>query len=182
MRRLGARDKSTPEDEAEIENIHRYCERIGGDWWQRVKSNDEGRLSYFQIKPDHVAHTVQMEGDSFDAKGMLIAHWRSVAAGIHAKDRVLCYSWEGEHPTSAPGGSFKGFGQFVFRDSNGIYDHADGFFASTLVGAATTVWKSVELRRVDTRDLKPVQETMLKGSDEAKAQMISVMLGRFNSS
>lgn len=125
------------------------------------------------------AHTIQMEGDSFDKGGESIAHWRSTAVGIRPSDRSVSYMWEGEHPTAAPGTEFKGFGQLTFRPAIDLYIRGDGVFTDVRVGEKLAAWKSVEVRRVDSEDLDRTDQIMREGSDMEKAEIVKETLDRF---
>jgi len=101
MKELPRRQKYSQAQKVEISTADQFLERITGVWWQLVRSEDEVKVSLFRIAADDETHTV--EGDSFDREGHLIAHWRSVVSGVRAKDRIALYSWEGDHPATAPG-------------------------------------------------------------------------------
>jgi len=169
MKELGERQKYSAEEKSEIRTVREFCGRIAGIWWQQMTSDDEVRLSLFRITPDNGMHTVQMEGDSFDREGDLVAHWRSVAAGVRASDKTLFYSWQGQHPTSAPGKDFEGFGQFTFKPSPNRYSRGDGLFADVQIGKKAVVWKSVEIGRIEPEDENGIDRVMREGSRSEKA-------------
>jgi hypothetical protein len=180
MRELGVRLKRTPEAEIENRLVSSFCERIAGTWWGRQWSHGEERLSLFQIVPDHGANTVQLDGDTFDTKGQLFGQWKSVAIGIRLKERTLFFSWEGVHPVTLPGESFKGFGQYTFKDASGKYDRGDGLFADIYITRKKAArWTSVELRRVDMADLDRIGQVMKNGTDSTRASEVMKVLDGF---
>lgn len=177
---LGVRAISTLEIEIESRLVSLFCERICGGWWGRQWSQDEVRLAFLQITAEGRLNTVQVGGDTFDSRGRLFGRWKSVAIGIQASERKVFFSWEGTHPTIAPGESFKGFGQYTFKDASGPYDEGDGVFADIHVGRKKAAeWKSVELRRVDMADLDRVKGVMKTGSDTERAAEVINALGTF---
>jgi hypothetical protein len=183
MRELDVRPKYMPEVELENRLVRHFCDRIVGTWWGRQWSQEEMRLSLLRIASDHGGNTVQLDGDTFDMRGQLFGQWKSVAIGIRVKERSLFFSWEGTHPTLSPGDSFKGFGQYTFKEASGVYDRGDGLFADIRMGRKkAAIWKSVELRRVAVADLDRVTQAMRNGSDSARAAEVTKAVDRFTGS
>ena len=179
MKELGVRLKKTPEMEIESRLVNNFCDRVAGTWWGRQWA-DEVRLSLFRISLDQETGTVQLDGDTFDKNGQLFGQWRTVATGIRAREGTLFFIWEGTHPAILPGETFKGFGHYVFKDASGIYDRGNGLFSDIHMGRKrATIWKSVELRKVDAADLDRVSKVMKSGTDEARAAEVIRALAQF---
>src|SRR5439155_11731725 len=126
--------KRTREEESESQRVSEFCERVVGTWWARHWSDKVQRLALLRIASDDGTNTVRLDGDSFDQKGQLRGHWKSVAIGIRVKEATLFFNWEGTHPTISPGETFKGFGQYEFKHSSGKYDSGSGVFADIKMG------------------------------------------------
>lgn len=181
MRALGPRAKMNTEEEAEWENLGRFCERVAGVWYQKMLSRDRIRLTILRITSGLGLHTFNMEGESFDANGRQIARWRSTATGIRVSDRTLIYSWEGEHPTRAHGISSSGFGQFKFTQSSNAYTTGVGTFADIHAGKKVkdaVRWKGVEIRRVASRDIERVERVFRESSDAEKAAFVKQIMSK----
>ena len=180
MTEIDVRLKLTPEVAIQSRLVSRFCERICGSWWGRQWSDGEVRLALLRITEEGGLNEVRVAGDTFDSKGRLFGRWQTVATGIRADERKLFYSWEGTHPAIAPGESFKGFGEYTFKDISGVLDQGEGLFTDIQVGRKkAAIWKAVELRRVDAADLDRVIQVMKGGTDSARAAEVISALGQF---
>jgi hypothetical protein len=180
MTELGIRLKRTPEAVIQARLVSQFCVRICGSWWGRQWSQEEQRLALFRISAEGGLDVVQIDGDTFDSKGQLFGRWKSVATGVDVIERKLFFSWEGSHPTLAPGETYKGFGQYTFKEVSGVCEEGDGLFADIQVGRKRpAVWKAVELRRVNPADLDRVTQVMKTGTDHARAAEVLRALATF---
>jgi hypothetical protein len=179
MKELGRRQKAEFDDEIEIRRAEQFVDRIAGAWWERVSSPTDVKVSFFRIVPDHVTHTVRMEGDAFEATGKRVSHWKSVAVGLRMLLRTVAYLWEGNHPGLAPGDTFKGFGEVTFQDTPGKYDFGEGLFSDTRMGKKVTAWKSVAVRRVAAEELAAVERILMEPDEEVRSSRMRDIISKF---
>jgi hypothetical protein len=180
MKELDVRPKLSEEAEMENRQLSFFYKRIIGTWWGRQWADEQTRLALIGIAADYGGNTVQLTGDTFDMNGKLFGRWKSVAIGIRVKERTLFFSWEGTRPILSPGENFRGFGQYTFKDAAEMYDWGEGLFADIQMGGKKrTLWRSVELRRVDRADASCIMSVMSNGSDSTRAAEVIKALDKF---
>ncbi|UCD82576.1 MAG: hypothetical protein JSW26_14450 [Desulfobacterales bacterium] len=161
-----------------------FCSRVEGAWWQRiiekVEEDDELpelSISFIQFEPDIVTNEVYIHGDTFDKNGEFLGRWWSEAVGIMESQRMILYVWEAKLPTKHPGIEFKGFGEFKFEESTGIFGLGDGRFMNTRISdPPISWWKAVDIRRItEERHLR----IMTEGGAQEKRELVIKILSEW---
>lgn len=176
---LGPRlDKRTSVEQAEIDAVRAFCTRVSGDWWQRVTTPDDIRLSWFSISPHHPTTTLRMSGYGMDGGGRVIAEWKSVAVCVQPQERTVFYSWGGKQGSEK---GFEGFGHYTFFDSAGEYETGNGLFADLRGRGMPAVWKEVSLRRIAADRAETARKCVQAGGDNARKALVEEALAEFGS-
>jgi hypothetical protein len=98
--------------------LRAFCERLKGAWWERITVGSKQWLSFLQIELDHLYNSVQLIGRTYNAKGIQIAHWKSIQARVSKEEKKVLYHWQGWYHVSAyasPQDRFQGFGELEFE-------------------------------------------------------------------
>lgn len=133
--------------------ISDFCDKITGDWWEKVTPDVSTALSYVKIKHNIETNTVKMHGTTYNLKGELIANWETAASCISLNDSKVFYYWKGHH-TSNPGIPYEGFGEITFDDSQKKISKGKGLFSDTnLTDFKTFQWKSTTFRRCSSQEI-----------------------------
>jgi hypothetical protein len=132
MIKLGSRYKPSPKIRAGQEELWRFCRRLSGAWWERMRAgeDDMSALSYVTISVDEVTNTPRLEGRSYGLDGEPLAEWKSVVSGVElsATKPMLSYRWEGEYEESH-GQRYGGGGRITFDDPT--LNTGQGYFYDT---------------------------------------------------
>jgi hypothetical protein len=132
MIRLEERYKPSSRVRAGQEEMWRFCRRLSGSWWERMREgeDDQSGLSYVTITVDEVTNTPLLEGKSYGLNGERLAEWKSVVSGVElsASNPVLSYRWEGEQEKKH-GQRYGGGGRITF--DNTALQTGQGYFYDT---------------------------------------------------
>jgi hypothetical protein len=132
MIRQEERYKPSSKVRAGQEELWRFCRRLSGAWWERMREgeDDQSALSYVTITVDEVTNTPCLEGRSYGLDGERVAEWKSVVSGVElsATKPVLSYRWEGEQE-QRHGQRYGGGGRITFDDAALQTGH--GYFYDT---------------------------------------------------
>lgn len=163
-------------DILERPGVSSFIDQIEGEWWERIQTKSELEVSFFTIRPLEKYQSLEMRGSHFNADGTLIGDWKSVVVGVLYSSRSLFYHWEGEHPPTAQGGTFKvqGFGTFEFDYAAGRLEAGRGSFLDVDSShPGETQSKTVLVKRVAHRSHV---STMTRCHMEAKAALVKKIL------
>jgi hypothetical protein len=132
MIRLEERYKPSSRVRAGQEGLWRFCRRLSGAWWERMRKgeDDQSGLSYVTITVDEVTNTPCLDGKSYGLDGERVAEWKSVVSGVELSTTtpVLSYRWEGEHEQKH-GQRYGGGGRITFDNTSLQTGH--GYFYDT---------------------------------------------------
>lgn len=153
-----------------------FCERIAGNWWERVTPVQGTALSWITIRALPATSTVVLNGRAFDNQGAEFAKWDSVASCVDAEQGKVFYHWQG-YQTAAPQIRYQGFGEITFGVAEGRLDSGDGIFFDARLGPNTFSTKSSRFHRsTDPHE----QQTVEEGADKsATAALIQKKLSEF---
>jgi hypothetical protein len=176
MRALSERFKPSPRVREDQAALWRFCRRIAGHWWERMRDgeDDKSALSYITMTVDEVTNTPHMSGWAYSKVGEPMADWESVITGVGlGKEPKIHYRWKGEHDKQH-GQTFGGGGYIVFEDDE--LNSASGYFYDTnfaeiYAGAQTRV-KHFGLYRSAPEEVEIMKN---RGSDETH-QLIRMKL------
>ena len=138
---------------------------IVGEWWQFVVNVDVGAVvSWLEITATESGE-LQLAGTSWSVAGERVARYHSQSARFDEGDRMLYYSWEGDHPRDQAIPTFFGTGRIAFRDkAGGIAITADGWFStSSSADPKNTLQKSTMYARANADEL-----AIMRGTDHDK--------------
>lgn len=160
---------------SESDSIQKFCERISGNWWEKITPDKPISISFVKIWPDPATLSVKLNGSAFNNNGELAAFWESVATCIKLNENKIFYYWRGWHP-SRPNEPYEGFGEISFQLSSQSSDSGYGFFSDTnLTDMKSTTRKSIELRRSSKRE----SEVMAKSDKKSVSEMALKKLDGF---
>lgn len=156
--------------------VRDFCERIAGNWWERVISAKGAALSWISVSVHPATNTAVLNGRAFDGHGVEFSKWDSVASSVDADQRKVFYHWQG-YLMNDPQNRYEGFAEITFRVTGDHIDSGDGVFFDARLGAQTFTTKSFHLRRsTDPAEVK----TMEEGTDKtATAALIQKKLKKF---
>jgi hypothetical protein len=127
-----ARYKPSPEVRAGQEELWRFCRRLSGAWWERMREgeDDMSALSYVAITVDEVTNTPRLKGRTYGIDGEPLAEWKSVVSGVELSSTtpMLSYRWDGEHEKTR-GQRYGGGGRITF--DNPELETGQGYFYDT---------------------------------------------------
>jgi|SRR5688572_3880536 len=140
-----------------ITAVRAFCKRIEGEWWEKVKREDEGAISFFRIEADPLFNSVRLAGDAYDVNGVPVARWNSIMARTIPEEKRVIYLWEGwlKDPKVAHV-RFHGFGDTVFDgslESPAPFSHGGGKFWNVNENNQETILKPFEVRRADRAEI-----------------------------
>jgi len=140
-----------------------FCSRIAGFWWEYITPVRFSALGLLEITFDHNAWGIHIQGLAHAPDGSRVADWWTEGCGINCADRKLSYVWKGRY-LNRPEGSFEGFGDFSFNESNGSFVRGHGIFlevnATDLPHARK---KAGELTRCSAADIE-----IMRSGDKAQ--------------
>ena len=128
IRYLGPRFKMPPETQEVYRDLLSFCEKIEGDWWERIMHDSRIAISHLRIFLDKQTATLKMEGRSYDVNGNNTAFWSSNSVSINNKERKILYFWKGTHPSQSAT-PFEGVGDILFYETGGEIKEGQGEFS-----------------------------------------------------
>jgi hypothetical protein len=128
--------------------ITSFCDRVKGEWWERISVDDHYELGYFQIKCEDLYNSVQLEGRVYNEEGALEAYWKSAATGVDTGDRKIIYVRKCWHPRNPDKEWYHGFGEMEFEDSENSNRGWGRFCDIDRTHPERAVVRPVSLRRV----------------------------------
>lgn len=147
---------------------------IVGEWWQFVVNVEIGAvMSWLEITASETPD-LRLTGTSWSVGGERVARYHSQSARFDERDRILYYSWEGDHPRDQAIPTFFGTGRIIFRDKgNGIATTADGWFStSSSADSTNTLQKSTMYSRATAEE-----SSVMRGTDhDQRAALIRAKL------
>jgi Predicted nucleotide-binding protein containing TIR-like domain len=113
---LGFRLKFDQAELAAQSAIRAFCTRVQGSWWERISREDPVAMGFVRIEADPMFNTACLKaGKSFDKRGVPIANWKSLLAGVDVDRYTIRYLWSGWFSTPELADSlFQGFGDMEF--------------------------------------------------------------------
>lgn len=142
--------------------VNSFCDRVKGEWWERIRVDDRYSLGYYQIKLEELYNSVEMEGRVYDAEGVLEAEWRSTAAAVDTRDRKIIYVRKCRNPNRANEEWYHGFGEMDFENTQRPHSGSGRFCDVVRTRRGTPVVRPVALRRVTEARARSI---MRKGID-----------------
>ena len=179
----GSRCKPSEETRAKQEEQWRFCQRLSGAWWERMRRGDDdmSALSYVMISIDEVTNTPYLEGKAFGVAGEYLAEWKSIVSGVQFRSTkpTVFYRWEGEFDERI-GQPYGGGGRIDFDDVE--LQHASGYFYDTNYAQVHTDPKT-RLKRFGLYRCEPYEAEIMRRhwSEEGKAlvrQRLESLQGR----
>jgi Predicted nucleotide-binding protein containing TIR-like domain len=161
--------------------IQDFCERVKGDWWERIMRDDASAISFFQIEYDPLFSSVLLSGKSYDRDGRHIGNWKSVLGRVEKDDNTILYYWKGWHATAALANiHFHGFGDIEFdkplRSGETISRGSGRFWNVDETHPERTIIKPIQIRRIlDAGAL----ETIAAGNEKAIGSLIQKTLSEW---
>jgi hypothetical protein len=183
MLQLGPRYKPSRQTRALQEERWRFCSRIEGAWWERMRTGEdaESALSYVSVTVDELTNTPRLEGKSYNKEGTYLAEWKSVVSGVElsgSKPKVS-YRWEGEFD-EAIGQKYGGGGRFEFDDWE--LNTARGYFYDTnyalLKSNAKTTLKRFGLYRCQPHEVETMRSPWSEEASTLIRKKLSTLRGR----
>ena len=177
------RYKPSPRVRAYQEASWRFCQRLSGAWWERMREgeDDQSALSYVTITVDEVTNTPSLEGRSYGLDGEPVAEWKSVVSGIELSTTkpVLSYRWEGEQEQTH-GQRYGGGGRITF--DNTALETGRGYFYDTnfalLDSAPRTRIKRFGIYRCSPDDLETMIRPWTQEAKELRLAKLAALSGR----
>jgi len=148
--RLGLRPKFTSATLGHHLALGHFAGRISGTWWERIHKGGSQAISVFTIGFDEASGVIQLDGRSYNSKGVHVGLWKSelIRAVIHEKK--LQYHWQGWLPAT-PQGSRHGFGEIVFdgavQSSEPVNTGGGKFWDINETDPKQTAIRAIDLRR-----------------------------------
>lgn len=182
--RLGPRYKFSDDELAALEAIHAFCERLVGNWWERISLKDgKHALSFFHIEHDPLFNSVALvRGETYNSEGHLTARWGSLMARSDpSKKHGLLYHWKGDHTDpEAAKTPLHGFGDIEFDPPERVgspYLRGKGkFWSVDEANPERTIPKPMQLRRVTDAE---VVSTMTTGNEKDIRAQVRKTLDRW---
>ncbi len=183
MVRLGARYKPSPKVRAGQESFWRFCQRLSGAWWERMRAGEDNMsaLSYVAITVDEVTNTPRLDGQSYGLDGEPLAEWKSVVSGVElsATKPVLSYRWEGEIDQSR-GQRYGGGGRITFDGPE--LETGQGYFYDTnyalLASEPATQIKRFGLYRCSPDEIHTMAQHWTQEAKSLRLNKLSTLPGR----
>jgi len=152
----------------EIRRLHDFCDRVSGDWWEKIIPIKTSALSSVELQKDPGTGTIKMKGSAFSRDGKLVGHWESVACCINPNDRTLFYYWKGSY-SARPNVPYEGFGEISFRESSHHFESGSGTYSDTNVKKMrSTTKRSIEFRRSTEAEKSVIQ----KGNEKEISDLV----------
>ena len=165
------------------EDLWRFCRRLSGAWWERMREgeDDQSALSYVTITVDEVTNTPHLEGRSYGLDGEPVAEWKSLVSGVElsATTPVLSYRWEGEHE-QRHGQRYGGGGRITFDDTALQTGH--GYFYDTnfalLDSTPKTRIKRFGIYRCTPDDVETMMRPWTQEAKKLRLAKLATLSGR----
>lgn len=154
----------------------RFIHKLEGYWWEYLEYDTAGQVSFLEIEPDEVFHSIRIKGRSFSAEGKLISRWNSQMVRLVPDQEKLLYHWEGRR-LDALQVQLHGSGEWAFDFQAGDSQHPStgygNFWHINEQNIALSLIKSVLLQK-ETRP--GIIETMQGFREQLIAPVIEAMI------